>query len=365
MYNPQEIAVYIHWPFCKSKCPYCDFYKEINPKVNQDEIISEYIKYLEYYHKLTADRTVKSIFFGGGTPSLIEPRLIEKIISFIEKKWKLKNHIEISLEANPNSNRLNMFSELRNAGINRLSLGVQSLTETNLRFLGRTHTAEQAKKCLQEVVKIFDNHSADLIYALPEQNLSEWEKELAEISDFGLKHISLYQLTIEENTVFARKNIKPLNEDEAANLYTFTCSFLHEKAYEQYEISNFAKKGFQSQHNLTYWEGGDYIGIGKSAHGRLFLHGNHIACEYPLQHTKLTAEERAEELIIMGLRLNKGINKSVFSQICGLNFTEFVNKTKFNFLKENHLLTETDTNVYATASGRLVLNTLIENLCQR
>ena len=124
MYNPQEIAVYIHWPFCKSKCPYCDFYKEINPKVNQDEIITEYLKYLEYYHKLTADRTVKSIFFGGGTPSLIEPRLIEKMISFIEKKWKLKNHIEISLEANPNSNRLNMFSELKNAGINRLSQGV-------------------------------------------------------------------------------------------------------------------------------------------------------------------------------------------------------------------------------------------------
>jgi len=363
MYNPNNLAVYIHWPFCKSKCPYCGFYSQINSQINQDNLIAEYLDALQYYHNLTSERIVHSIFFGGGTPSLIKPQNIEKIIDFINSKWHIAENIEISLEANPNSRYTTMFTDLKNAGINRLSLGVQALNDIDLRFLGRSHSLAAARQCLQEIVKVFNNCSADLIYARPHQQINQWLQELTEICSYGLKHISLYQLTIEENTVFARRGIEPLSENESIEMYQQTQNFLNSHGYKQYEVSNFARKGYKSRHNLTYWEGGDYLGIGVSAHGRLKFNNNHIATEYPFKHTILTPQERAEELIIMGLRLNKGINKQNFEQICGLNLNNFINQQHVTELKKLKLLKETDSELRATSKGTLVLNEIIAQLC--
>lgn len=363
MYNPEEVAVYIHWPYCKSKCPYCDFYKELARNVNQDDIIEEYLSALRQYQKLLPNRTIKSIFFGGGTPSLIKPQNIARLIDEICKLWPLKPQAEISLEANPNSHYKNMFADLKTAGINRLSLGVQALNDADLRFLGRTHNADTARRCLDEVCNVFANHSADLIYARPQQKLLSWQQELEEITSYGLHHISLYQLTIEENTVFARKGIKPLNEDDAAEMYDYTRDFLAACGYNQYEVSNFARQGYESSHNLTYWQGGDYIGIGKSAHGRLHYEGKMWAVVYPFINEELTAAERAEELIIMGLRLNRGIDKRDFKQICGLDFAKAVNTAKLQQLIADGYLQQTPTHIKATYKGFPVLNRLIAELC--
>ena len=202
-----------------------------------------------------------------------------------------------------------------------------------------------------------------MIYARPQQSLAAWQKELEEITSYGLKHLSLYQLTIEENTVFARKNIKPLEDDAAVAMYDFTRDFLAERGYPQYEVSNFAAIGCESQHNLTYWQGGDYIGIGKSAHGRFKITGKHYAAEYPFVHEQLTEKERAEELILMGLRLVKGIDKTTFKQICGLDINECINRDKAIMLKELSLLKENSTHLFATRQGFAVLNQIIAELC--
>ena len=362
MYQPQEIAVYIHWPFCKSKCPYCDFYKELARNTDQNTLIDEYINALQRYRQILPDRVVKSVFFGGGTPSLIKPENVAKIIDKIAQFWPIKANAEISLEANPNTHFQTIFTDLKNAGINRLSLGVQALNEADLRFLGRTHTLKTARHCLAEIAQVFDNHSADLIYARPQQKFADWEKELTEICSYGLKHLSLYQLTIEENTVFAQKGVQPLNEDDAATMYDLTRDFLAAQNYSLYEVSNFAQAGFESVHNLTYWQGGDYIGVGKSAHGRFVLNGTHYAAEYPFTHTPLTPQERAEELVFMGLRLTSGIDKAEFQKICGFDLSEVINTEKSKNLQNAGFLAETPTHFFATRSGLLLLNQIIEQL---
>ncbi len=363
MYKPNDLAIYLHWPFCKSKCPYCDFYKELSKNQDQNLIIEEYISAVSRYHELIGSREIKSIFFGGGTPSLIKPDNIERVINHITKLWPCDKNMEVSLEANPNSAYGTMFAELKSAGINRLSLGVQALNEKDLRFLGRTHNLETARNCIKQVVNTYSNHSIDLIYARPNQTLSSWQQELTEICTYGLKHISLYQLTIEEGTTFARKGIKPLADEQSAELYDFTRDFVADFGYKLYEVSNFAQDGYQSRHNLTYWDGGDYIGIGKSAHGRLTLNNQFLATEYPFIQENLTTAERAQELILMGLRLTSGLNKKRFSQIIGASLENFINLNALANLKELNLITETDDSLIATRTGFLVLNTIIEQLC--
>lgn len=358
-----NLAVYIHWPYCKSKCPYCDFYKELSGKEDQNQIIDSYIESLDRYWKMMPNRCVQSVFFGGGTPSLIHANNIERVIDFIYKKWKVAENIEISLEANPNTHSEVLFSDLKGAGINRLSLGIQALNDNDLKFLGRTHSVAMARQCLEEAVKIFDNHSADLIYARPNQSLTDWQVELNEIASYGLKHLSLYQLTIEEGTAFSRKNIQPLDEEKAVHLYNYTRDFLRHKGYKHYEISNFAKDGYQSRHNLTYWQGGDYIGIGKSAHGRFCINGDYIAAVFPFQHEKLSPKERAEELIIMGLRLKEGIHKEHFSQLCGLNFDDVIRPEKLAHFKNQKLLVEEDQTVRLSYKGFLFCDYIATQLC--
>ena len=358
-----DLSIYFHWPFCRSKCPYCDFFSRVKKNIDPKEIIDGYLQQLERYADLLPKRKIVSVFFGGGTPSLIEPKYIEALLDKINSLWGLKTQAEISLEANPNTQTPTLFQDLHLAGINRLSLGVQSLDESNLKFLGRTHSKNEALQAINDVLKNFDNHSVDLMYALPHQTKSAWLQQLQEISSFGLKHISLYQLTIEENTPFARKGILPLEEEQAAELYLATEDYLKEKNYHKYEVSNYACDGFESIHNKAYWLGQDYIGIGETAHGRFKKDGHLFAQTNPLQLEELTPQERAEELIIMGLRLTKGLNKQNFEQISGIKFDTFINQTFKQEAITAKLLEETSNTLKATQSGFLVLDYLITNLC--
>ncbi len=358
-----RVGIYIHWPYCKSKCPYCDFFSRV-AKVDQDEVIASYLEDLAYYRELNNNYQVSTIFFGGGTPSLIAPKNIEKIIDKITSLWHCSKNLEISLEANPNTNKNNLFADLKQAGINRLSLGVQSLDEKDLKFLGRTHSLQEALFSIEQVVKTFDNHSMDIIYALPEQNTIDFEKQLKQACAFGLKHLSLYQLTIEENTVFAKRNVIPADEETCREMYSLSENILEEYGYNRYEVSNYAQLGFECRHNLGYWQGYDYIGIGNGAVGRFHIGKNLYNTFYPRQQELITAHERAEELLIMGLRLKNGLDKKLFFQHCGIEFAKFINQQKLQEFVGEGLLENNSTCLKTTTKGNFLLNYLIENLVQ-
>lgn len=357
------LGVYIHWPYCLSKCPYCDFFSQVKKNVPQDQLISAYLEDLNFYYGLTSRQTVTSIFFGGGTPSLITPFNIERILDYIAAKWKMASDVEISLEANPNTHTPQLFSNLRQVGINRLSLGIQALDSNDLKMLGRTHSVKEALLAAEEVIKIFDNHSADLIYARPSQKLSLWQEELELITKLGFKHLSLYQLTIEEGTVFSKRDIKPLPEEESAQFYDFTNDLLNTRGYPRYEISNYAPREYQCRHNLLYWQGDDYIGIGPSAHGRIYEGAKFWATTHPRQLEELTSQQRAEELIIMGLRLVQGINKKNFKAVCGLSLEECINNRQLEMLISEGFVQNSSDYLAATSKGLSVLNYIIQALC--
>lgn len=357
-----KFGVYIHWPFCKSKCPYCDFFSQVRNDVDQDSIVDSYLEDIAFYAQKTGHREVTSIFFGGGTPSLLSPQNIERIISAIDNNWTLSTNAEISLEANPNTQTPSLFTDLHHAGINRLSLGVQSLNDEELKFLGRTHNSTQALNALEDIVKTFDNHSADLIYALPQQSDKIWQQTLQQILTFNLKHLSLYQLTIEEGTFFAKKGIRAMDDEASTEMYISTTELLEKNGYLHYEVSNYAQPNFECHHNLLYWQGQDYVGIGQGAHGRLHINNHFFATTHPRNLEELSSQERAEELLLMGLRLCNGINKNDFKQICGLHFDDFINKTHIKELEEAELIANTPKNLRITPAGFLVMNKIIEEL---
>lgn len=359
----KRAGIYIHWPYCKSKCPYCDFFSRV-AKVDQDRLIKSYLEDLAYYRSLNNNYRISTIFFGGGTPSLISPQNIEKIIDKITSLWHCNGDLEISLEANPNTSHDNLFSDLKLAGINRLSLGVQSLDKNDLKFLGRTHSLEQAVSSIEQVVKTFDNHSMDLIYALPDQTAKNWEQQLKQACQFGLKHLSLYQLAIEENTVFAMRGINGASDEVCQELYALSEDLLSSYGYNRYEVSNYAQFGFECRHNLGYWEGYDYIGIGNGAVGRFHIGKNLYNTFYPRQQELITPYERAEELLIMGLRLKKGINKNMFRKNCGLELKDCINQKNLQKFIRSGLVIDTATSLKTTAKGNFLLNYLIENLAE-
>lgn len=358
----QRLGIYIHWPYCKSKCPYCDFFSRVQKNVDQSAIIKSYLADLEYYRSLNDDYRVESIFFGGGTPSLINPQHISEIIDKITALWHYSDRLEISLEANPNTDDGRLFSELKSAGINRLSLGVQAINDVDLKFLGRTHSLNDALASIDSVLQNFNNHSIDLIYARPDQDIKSWQKELKTACSFGLKHLSLYQLTIEENTVFAKKNIKSADEEKARKLYAVSEETLFHYGYNRYEVSNYAQKGHECHHNLGYWQGYDYVGIGNGAVGRFHINGKLYNTFYPRQQELITPQERAEELLIMGLRLPEGINKKRFFSQCGIDLNDVISTAKLQQFCRENLLIDTPETLQTTASGNLILNYLIEQL---
>jgi len=332
-------GVYVHWPFCLSKCPYCDFNSHVRTKPVDERVFVEAIR-AELAHRasLTPGRTVSSIFFGGGTPSLMKPATVAAILDAIANLWLIAPGAEITLEANPTSVEAERFSGYRLAGVNRVSLGVQALRDEDLKALGRGHDVVQAKRAIALAATTFDRFSFDLIYARPKQTVSDWRTELAEAIGLAHDHISLYQLTIEEGTIFARLReagkLDVPDPDHARALWDTTQEITAKAGLPAYEVSNHARPGAESRHNLIYWRYGEYIGVGPGAHGRIskgvtrraqatepqpdiWLQRVARQGQALIEDEDLSAEERADEFLLMGLRLSEGIAPSDFGIMAG------------------------------------------------
>ncbi len=325
----QPLAIYIHWPFCLSKCPYCDFNSHARRSLSDERYLAAALRELRHYREETAGRPVSSIFFGGGTPSLMAPQTVGALLDEIAASWPVDADCEITLEANPSSVEASRFEGYRLAGVNRVSLGVQSLSDAQLRFLGRLHSAEEARDALATAARYFERMSFDLIYARPGQSETEWRAELREALALARGHISLYQLTIEPETAFFTLHragkLKTPGPDLAADLYSVTQEVCEAAGLPAYEISNHAAPGEESRHNLTYWRYGDYLGVGPGAHGRITMDGAKYAtaaikspsdwaakvedcgqgCE---ERVELDPRQQAEEAVLMGLRLREGVD---------------------------------------------------------
>ena len=332
-------GVYVHWPFCASKCPYCDFNSHVHRgPFDEDGYVKAYESEIAHAAELAPGRVVQSIFFGGGTPSLMSPNATGRIIDAIARHWTVERNAEITLEANPTSVEVDRFRGFHTAGVNRVSLGVQSLREGPLAELGRRHSVDEAIAAVRIAQSVFERSSFDLIYGRPKQTLEDWEDELKEALWMARGHISLYMLTIEQGTRYfdlhQAGKLKMPNEDLSADFYELTQELTAEAGLPAYEISNHARPGQESQHNLLYWRYGEYAGIGPGAHGRLMINNQRHATaaeKMPFDWQKkvvakghgmvvddvLTWEEQGDEFLVMGLRLKEGISPSRFTAISG------------------------------------------------
>ena len=339
---PSPLALYIHWPFCVSKCPYCDFNSHVREAVDQAAWADALMADMAYEAALTPGRALSSIFFGGGTPSLMPPATVAALIKSAEKHWGFTGDIEITLEANPSSVEAARFADLAAAGVNRVSLGLQSLDDSALAFLGRAHSVAESLAALDIAQSEFARVNIDLIYARPDQTAVAWEAELYRAIGFGTGHMSLYQLTIEPGTRFAilvrEGHFVPADDDDAAALYELTEAMTNAAGLPAYEISNHARDGQQSRHNLTYWRYGDHIGIGPGAHGRRlknatqrhkkpenFLSGVERNLHGIVAEEQLDPETRAMEALLMGLRLADGIDLSDIASRTGVAADDLIN----------------------------------------
>jgi putative oxygen-independent coproporphyrinogen III oxidase len=376
-------GLYIHWPFCRSKCPYCDFNSHVRERIDQARWRRALLAELDHFAALTSGRKLASIFFGGGTPSLMAPATAAALIERAGRHWSIGPAVEITLEANPTSVEAANFAALAAAGVNRLSLGIQALDDTALRFLGRGHGAAEALAALDLARRHFRRFSFDLIYARPGQTEAAWERELGRAVALAGEHLSVYQLTIEENTAFAgawRQGAFTLPPEEtAARLYEITQARLADAGLPAYEISNHARPGAECRHNLIYWQGGDYAGVGPGAHGRLTLAEGrcamrqHRAPEAWLQavesHGHATRERRPlgplarrEELMMMGLRLAAGIARARFKAVVGQEIEEALAPAALAPLLEAGFLELDEAGLRATAEGRQRLDALLPRL---
>lgn len=367
-------GLYIHWPFCQAKCPYCDFNSHVWAKIDQDSWTSAYLKELDRVAQETSDRVLRSVFFGGGTPSLMDGRTVDRILDRVQRNWRFENDVEITLEANPTSVEASRFSAYRSAGVNRVSLGLQALDDTDLRRLGRLHTAREGLDALNIARSVFDRVNFDLIYARQDQDIEMWSAELARALDFQPMHLSLYQLTIEPGTAFgdrfARGGLRGLpDEDLGADLWDVTQDMTERAGLPAYEVSNHARPGQESRHNLIYWMGGDYAGIGPGAHGRLTLDGQRWATEAQKSpqawlsavdqasaetRVALSESEMCQERFLMGLRLIEGI------EITPRETDIFSNN--INYLKEIGLIEQVNDRLRLTPAGRPLLNAVLSRL---
>ncbi len=384
--SPSSAALYIHWPFCKKKCPYCDFNSHVREGVDHASWRMSLLRELGYWHARVPEKTIGSIFFGGGTPSLMEPATVAALIEEAHALWGLSRDCEITLEANPTSVEAAKFAALKSAGVNRVLLGVQSLNPASLAFLGREHSAREALDAVAIAAETFDRYSFDLIYALPGQTLDAWEKELKEALGFARGHLSLYQLTIEENTAFHHayhvgKSFQLPEDSLAAAMYQRTQEIMAEANMPAYEISNHASAGQESRHNLAYWRSNSYIGIGAGAHGRVDLtDGSRIATRnlrsperwldavqqfgHGLEEElALTTAERAEEAVLMGLRLTQeGLVLSRLRADVAAHLNKLWADGRVERLVGHGLLEADPARLRATLRGQLVLNRVIEAL---
>ena len=378
-----DLALYIHWPFCKSKCPYCDFNSHVREAIEQRRWREALLSELDHAAAETPGRRLGSIFFGGGTPSLMEPETVAALIASARERWSIADDIEITLEANPTSVESRRFRALAEAGVNRLSLGVQALDDGALRFLGRAHDAREALAALELARRHFPRFSFDLIYARPRQTLAAWRDELGRALSLAGDHLSLYQLTIEPGTAFApafaRGDFTLPDEELAGALYEATQEELERAGMPAYEISNHARPGGESRHNLAYWRGSDYAGIGPGAHGRLSLGGVRLATRrYRAPETWLAAVERQghgleeqtalapeeyrRELLMMGLRLAEGVGRVAFRAAAGIELDAAVDAGRLGDLRDGGFVELDAERLRATASGRQRLNAVLAAL---
>lgn len=373
-------GIYIHWPFCLSKCPYCDFNSHVADAVDQGRWRRAMLAELDYFAQETTGRRVGSIFFGGGTPSLMDPATAAALIDRIHALWPVDGNVEITLEANPGTVEAQRFRQFRDAGINRLSIGIQALDDESLRFLGRHHSVAEALQALAIAAATFERYSFDLIYARPGQTLQDWRAELARGLDLAGEHLSLYQLTIEKGTAFhpahARGAFELPPDDICADMFDLTNDMAEHAGRPAYEISNHARPGAECRHNLLYWQGGEYVGIGPGAHGRLRNpSGIDATCQHHNPEAWLVAVEsqghgtkarealdcriRAEELVMMGLRLTAGIDTARFHAASGRPLATMLDSKGLSRMVEGGFVTWDGTTLAATASGRKLLNSVL------
>jgi putative oxygen-independent coproporphyrinogen III oxidase len=371
------LALYVHWPFCVSKCPYCDFNSHVRDAVDQGAWREALLADLAHEAALLPGRRLTSIFFGGGTPSLMEPATAAAIIAAARRHWRADDAIEITLEANPSSVEAARFADLAAAGVNRVSLGLQSLDDGALAFLGRAHSVREGLAALDTAQRHFRRVSFDLIYALPGQKLGDWEAMLGQALGFGTGHLSLYQLTIEPGTRFAtmaaKHEFEPLDSEPAAEMFELTQEQTAVAGLPAYEISNHACPGEESRHNLAYWRYRDYAGVGPGAHGRRlgqrtvrhrkpenFLaavaHNGHGLVE----EEPLSAIEAAREALVMGLRLAEGIDTETLAEQLGVD--RLVDEDAVARLEKLGLVQRREARLATTQAGRLLLDSILAEL---
>ncbi|MEO6248395.1 MAG: radical SAM family heme chaperone HemW [Sphingomicrobium sp.] len=373
----QPLALYVHWPFCVSKCPYCDFNSHVRDRVDQAAWREALLADLTYEAALLPGRMLGSIFFGGGTPSLMDPATVAALIDAARGHWTAADNIEITLEANPNSAEAARFADLASAGVNRISLGVQSFDDASLAFLGRAHSADEGLRAIAAAQSAVDRVSFDLIYALPGDDEARWSATLDRALAIGTEHLSLYQLTIEPGTRFAsmvaRREFDPLDADTSASLFELTEQRTAAARMPPYEISNHARAGAQSRHNLTYWRYGDYAGVGPGAHGRRlgqrtvrhkkpenFLAGVARNSHGLVEEEALAPGEAGQEALVMGLRLAEGIDPSALALRFGL--PRLVDDRAVDRLVGHGLLARDGTRLATTKAGRLLLDSILAEI---
>lgn len=371
-------GLYLHWPFCQAKCPYCDFNSHVSRSIDQTAWRDAYLREIDRYGALLPGRVLNAVFFGGGTPSLMDPDVVDAVIARIRAHWPVANDLEITLEANPGSVEAGRFRDYAQAGVSRVSMGVQALDDRDLARLGRIHTVAEARAAFGIARAQFERVSFDLIYARQDQTAQDWRDELHEALSMAVDHLSLYQLTIEPGTAFgeryARGKLKGLPvDDKAADMYEATQEMCEAAGMPAYEVSNHARDGAHSRHNLIYWRYGDYIGIGPGAHGRITLNGQKWASEtYSMPdkwlkmadrgetetHTALSGVDQAGEYLMMGLRIDEGIDPLRYAGLAGVPLSE----SKLYHLREIGMIDPDRTRVRVTPQGRMVLNSVIETL---
>lgn len=379
----KPLGLYIHWPFCLSKCPYCDFNSHVREKIDQKRWKAALLKELEHAAQNQQDRSLVSIFLGGGTPSLMEPETVGALLERAKSLFQTTEDLEVTLEANPSTVEADRFKGFFDAGVNRLSMGIQSLDDKALSFLGRRHSASEALKALEIASTYFSRFSFDLIYARPEQTPESWEEELTTALTFAKGHLSLYQLTIEPQTVFATRFARgekmTLENEPSAVLYEMTEELMQNAGLPAYEVSNYAQPTQECRHNLLYWNFEDYIGIGPGAHGRISQAENKWATyRYKAPETWLEAveargsglqtsqllspPEKLQELTLMGLRLTRGLEIKRILEETGLEMHQAYRLSDLDLLEKEGLLRRSDTHLIPTFEGRLRLNSLISFL---
>jgi oxygen-independent coproporphyrinogen-3 oxidase len=372
-------ALYIHWPFCLAKCPYCDFNSHVRERVEIEAWQRALLTDMRHEAALTGGEPLESVFFGGGTPSLMPPALVGALLDEAERLWGFAQEIEITLEANPSSVEASKFADLAAAGVNRVSLGLQALDDATLRFLGRLHDAREGLAALETAQAVFQRVSFDLIYARPEQTPEQWEAELRRALGFGTGHLSLYQLTIEPGTRFAtdvrRRAFTPLADDPAADLFALTRELTEAAGLPAYEVSNHARPGEESRHNLAYWRYRDYAGIGPGAHGRrggmatlrhrkpenwldaVAAHGHGLK-----EERALAPSEQASEALLMGLRLAEGIDLAALARRFAIATDALVDPAKLALYESLGLAWRDGPRIGVTPQGMPLLDALLGEL---